>query len=193
MEHRLEKAKGILHKLDAETLERRAGRLSKIPTIAFSGNIPSRTFSLLSEADSCFANGEYNGCVAVLATLVEYSLRKLFNKKSTLKTLIDLATTRGILNEKDAEVLDKLRQYRNNVIHSDLTELANGLVLREQEAVLTEKGIIPMSDWKETKPEDEIMKEVASSLAGEAVVGELVLNVDRVLCKLYDGTLEKSL
>jgi len=193
MEHRLEKATGILHKLDADMLEQRAGRLSKIPTITFSGDIPSRTFSLLSEADSCFVNGEYNGCIAVLATIIEYSLRKLFNRKSTLKTLIDLATTRGILNEQDAKVLDKLRQYRNNVIHSDLTKLANGLVLREQEAVLTEKGMIPMSDWKEAKPEDETMKEIASSLAAEAVVGELVLNVNRVLCKLYGGTLGKSL
>jgi len=189
----LEKARRVLQKLDVDTLERKARRLSKLPAITFLGDIPSRTSSLLSEADSCFVNGEYNGCVAVLATAVEYSLRKLLNEKSTLETLINLATTRGILNEQDAKVLHKLRQYRNNVIHSDLTELAKGVVLREQEVILTEKGMVPMSDWKEAKPEDETMKEVASSLAAEAVVGELLLNVDRFLCKLYGGTLEKSL
>lgn len=193
MEHRLEKARGILRELDADTLERRAGRLSKLPTITFSGDIPSRTFSLLSEANSCFVNGEYNGCVAVLTTAVEYSLRKLLNKKSRLKTLIDLATKRGILNEQDTKVLDKLRRYRNNVIHSDLTNLAKGVVLRMQEAILTEKGMSPMSDWKDVKPEDETMKHVASSLTAEAVVRDLVLNVDQVLCKLYGGTLEKGL
>jgi hypothetical protein len=188
----LEKARLILHKLDVDTLERRAGRLSKLPTITFSGDIPSRTFSLLSEADSCFVNGEYNGCVAVLGTAVEYSLRKLFNKKSNLETLIDRATNRGILNEQDAKILHKLRQYRNNVIHSDLAELAKGVVLRQQEVILTEKGVVPMSNWKEAKPEDETMKEVASSLAAEAIVGELILNVNNVLCKLYGGTLQES-
>lgn len=192
MEHSPEKAKDILRKLDAHTLERRAERQSRIPITTFYGNIPSRVFHLLDEADSCFVNGEYNGCVAVLVTAVEYSLRKLLNEKSRLKTLIDLATTRGILNEQDAKVLDKLRQYRNNVIHSDLTKLAKGVILQKQEAIITEKGMVPMSDWKEVKPEDETMKDAASSLTAEAVVGELVLNVSRVLCKLYDGTLEEG-
>jgi hypothetical protein len=193
MHHRLEKARGILRKLDADTREQRAGRLSKLPTITFSGDIPSRTFSLLSEANSCFVNGEYNGCVAVLTTAVEYSLRKLLNKKSRLKTLINLATVRGILNEQDAKVLDKLRQYRNNIIHSDLKSLAQGVVLKVQEVVLTEKGVSPMSDWKDVRPEDETMEDVASSLSAEAVVRDLVLNVDQVLCKLYSGTIEKGL
>jgi len=188
----LEKAKQILHKLEVDTLERRARRLSKLPTITFSGDIPSRTFSLLSEADSCFVNGEYNGCVAVLGTAVEYSLRKLLNKKSNLKTLIDLATNRGILNEQDAKILHKLRQYRNNVIHSDLAELAKGVILRQQEVILTEKGMIPRSDWKEAKPEDETMKEVASSLTAETIVKELVLNVNSILCRLYAGTPQES-
>ena len=192
MVHRLEKAREILHKLDANTLERRAGRLSKLPTITFSGDMPSRTFSLLSEADSCFINGEYNGCVAVLATAVEYSLRKLLNEKLGLQTLIVRATTRGILNEEDAKVLDQLRQYRNNAIHSDLTELARGVVLRKQEVILTEKGEVPMSDWREVQPESEAMKDAAGSLAAEAVVGKLVVSVCGVLRKLYGGTLWES-
>jgi len=188
----LDNASQVLRKLDVDTLERRAGRLSKLPKITFSGEIPSRTFSLLSEADSCFVNGEYNGCVAVLATAVEYSLRKLLNKKSKLETLIDLASEQGILNEREAKVLHKLRQYRNNVIHSDLAELAKGVVLRQQEVILTEKGMVPMSDWKEAKPEDETMKEVASALTAEAIVEELVLNVNSFLCELYAGTLKES-
>lgn len=190
MEHSPEKAKDILRKLDEHTLERRAERQSKVPITTFYGNIPSRVFHLLAEADSCFINGEYNGCTAVLATAVEYSLKKLLNNKSNLKTLISLATERGIIDEQDAEVLDLLRQYRNNVLHSDLTELAEGIVLRQQKAVVTEKGIVPVSEWTEVKPEDETMKDAASSLAAETVVKRLIQSVSSILCKLYNGTTE---
>lgn len=188
-----EKAREILRKLDAETLERRAERQYNLPTIEFSGNIPSRTFHLLSEADSCFVNGEYNGCIAVLATAVEYSLGKLLNQASGLETLINLAQKWGIANEQDTRVLHELRRYRNKVIHSDLAGLAEGVVLRKQKAYLTEKGVIPVSDWEEIKPEDEATKDIAASLSAEAVVGELVLKVNRVLCKLYDGKLSENL
>jgi len=61
------------------------------------------------------------------------------------------------------------------------------------EVVLTEKGVSPMSDWKDVRPEDETMEDVASSPSAEAVVRDPVLNVDQVLCKLYGGILNKGL
>lgn len=73
MERRLEKSRELLLKLDADTLNQRSRRLSMLPTMTFSGKIPDRTFRLLSEADLCFINGEFNACISVLATAVEYS------------------------------------------------------------------------------------------------------------------------
>ncbi len=192
MEERIDKAKNILRKLDAQTLQRRAERQSNLPITTYRGNIPSRVFHLLSEADSCFVNGEYNGCVAVLATAVEYSLKKLINSKSKseLKTLIEQAKDQGIIDEQAAEVLDMLRKYRNNVLHSDLSKLAAGIILKRQKAAVTEKGVVPLSEWEEIMPKGETMKDASSSLHAEAVVEKLICNTSSIMCKFYGGILE---
>lgn len=195
MESRLEKSKAILLRLDADTLEQRSKRRSAVPALSFpvTSTIPDRTFKLLSEAASCFVNGEYNGCVSVLATAVEYSLRKLLHSRSRLETLIDIAEKQGVLNAGQVAVLDELRRHRNNVIHSNLPELARGVVLRVQDVILTEKGLAPVSDWSEVEPQDEAMQEVADSLTAESIVQHMLLNTQRVLCELHGGTVESDL
>ena len=57
MEERIDNDKNVLRELDAQTLERRTERQSNLPITTYHGNIPSRLFHLLSEADSCFVNG----------------------------------------------------------------------------------------------------------------------------------------
>jgi len=191
-ESRLERSKAILHRLDTDSREQRSKRLAVIPTLLFptTSQIPSRTFALLSEAGSCFVNGEYNGCVSVLATAVEYSLRDLLHSRLKLSGLIKTAKERGILNPKQAEVFDKLRQHRNNVVHSDLPELAKGIVLKVQDVAITEKGLIPSSDWSDVQPSDATMQDIAGSLSAESTVQGILLDTSRVLCELYGGTVE---
>lgn len=191
-ESRLETSKAILVRLDTDSREQRSKRLAVIPTLLFptTSQIPSRTFALLSEAGSCFVNGEYNGCVSVLATAVEYSLRDLLHRRLKLNSLVKAAKERGILNPRQAEVLDKLRQYRNNVVHSDLPELAKGIVLKVQDVAITEKGLVPSSDWSDVQPNDATMQEIAGSLSAESIVQSILLDTGRVLCELYGGTVE---
>ena len=97
--NKLEKVRGIIRDLDTNTFEQRVNRQSRIPKTTFYGNIPSRVFHLLSEADSCFRNGEYNGCIAVLTTAIEYSLQMFTNSKSGLNKLIGLAKEQGIIDQ----------------------------------------------------------------------------------------------
>lgn len=191
-ENRLQTSNAILLRLDTDSREQRSKRLSVIPTLLFptTSPIPSRTFALLSEAGSCFVNGEYNGCVSVLATAVEYSLGDLLHSRLKLNGLIKKAKERGILNPVQAEVFDKLRWYRNKVIHSDLPELAKGIVLRVQDVAITEKGLAPSSDWSEVQPNDATMQEIAGSLAAESTVQDILLDTRRILCELYGGTVE---
>ena len=191
-ESRLETSKAILVRLDTDSREQRSKRLAVIPTLLFptTSQIPSRTFALLSEAGSCFVNGEYNGCVSVLATAVEYSLRDLLHSRLKLNSLVKTARERGVLNPRQAEVFDKLRRYRNNVVHSDLPELAKGIVLKVQDVAITEKGLVPSSDWSDVQLDDAAMQEIAGSLAAESIVQSILLDNRRVLCELYGGTVE---
>ena len=189
--NRLEASRAILARVDAESREERSKRLALIQSLFFptTSQIPSRTFALLSEAGSCFVNGEYNGCVCVLATAVEYSLRDLLRSSSGLSALVKAAEEQGLLDRKQAAVLGKLRQYRNNVIHSDLTELAKGIALEVQAVTITEKGLAPSSDWSDVQPDDTAMQEIAGSLSAESIVQHILLDTRVVLCELYGGTL----
>ncbi len=185
-------SEAILLRLDTDSRKRRSKRRSVIPTLSFptSSRIQGRTSALLSEAGSCFVNGEYNGCVSVLATAVEYSLRDLLHSRLKLNSLVKAAIERGVLNPRQAEVFDKLRRYRNNVVHSDLPELAKGIVLKVQEVAITEKGLVPSSDWSDVQPDDAAMQEIAGSLAAESIVQSILLDTRRILCDLYGGTVE---
>ncbi|OGN94133.1 MAG: hypothetical protein A2Z75_04095 [Chloroflexi bacterium RBG_13_50_10] len=187
---RLEASKAVLTKADAESRGERSKRLALIQALFFptTSRIPSRTFALLSEAASCFVNGEYNGSICVLATAVEYSLRDLLGTSLKLGALVKAADERGLLNRRQAAVLGKLRQYRNNVIHSDLTELAKGIGLQVQAVTITEKGLIPSSDWSDVQPDDTAMQEIAGSLSAESTVRHILLDTRTVLCELYGGT-----
>jgi len=187
---RLEASKAILTKVDAESRGERSKRLALIQALFFSSGsrIPSRTFGLLSEAASCFVNGEYNGCICVLATAVEYSLRDLLGSRLKLSALVKPAEERGLLNRRQAAVLGKLRQYRNNVVHSDLTKLAKGIGLQVQAVTITEKGLIPSSDWSDVQSNDTAMQEIAGSLSAESTVRHILLDTRIVLCELYGGT-----
>lgn len=116
----------------------------------------------------------------------------LRENRPSFKSLIDLAMKRGVLNDQEGQILHELRRYRNYTLHSKLNELSKGIILRQQEAILSEKGLIPASDWQEIKPEDEVMKDVASSLSAESRVANILLNVDKVLCRVYDGSLKED-
>jgi len=194
-ENRLERRKAILDKLDTDSREQRSKRLAAVPTLLFptTSQIPSRTFALLSEAGSCFVNGEYNGCVSVLATAVEYSLGDLLASRLKLNSLIKMAKERGILDARQTEVFDKLRQYRNDVVHSDLSKLATGIVLQVQDTAITEKGLVQSSDWSDVQPNDATMREIAASLSAESIVQRTLVDTLRVLCELYGGTVEGDL
>jgi len=189
-EIRLEASEAILTKVDAESRGERSKRLALIQALFFSpaSPIPSRAFRLLSEAASCFVNGEYNGCICVLATAVEYSLRDLLGTRSRLSALVRAAGQQGLLSRTQAAVLDRLRQYRNSVVHSDLTKLAEGIRLQVQAVTITEKGLIPSSDWSDVQSDGAATREVAGVLSAESTVQHLLLDTRRVLCELYGGT-----
>ena len=191
-EDRREVAKSVLLREDATSLERRCERLSAIPRLTFSSAMSNRTFALLSEACSCFVNGEYNGCISVLATAVEFSLRELLHSRSKLQKLIKMAKEQRVLKEEQAEALDKLREHRNNVVHSDLPSLARGIALKVQDVTITEKGVVATSDWREIQPDSETMQEVAGSLAVESTLRDILLDTRRILCELYAGAVEED-
>lgn len=193
-ENRLETINAHLVKLDSDSRQRRSKRLSVLPILSFpaKSEIPSRTGVLLSEATSCFVNGEYNGCVSLLAAAVEYSLGDLLHSKSKFYGLIKTAKEQSILNQGQAGAVDKLRRHRNKVLHSDLRGLANGILLRVQKVTITEKGIVASSDWSEVKPNNAAMQEIADSLAAESIVQGILSDTRKVICELYGGTVEEN-
>lgn len=187
---RVEDCLQVLRSLDSRTLQRRAGRLSietQIETpVGF--YMPNRTALLFDEAGACFTNGQYNGCVFVLATGVEYGLRKLLNspKSRRLNKLIQDGVDTGNITAGEADVLGELRNYRNQATHSDIARLAVGIRLSRQSVKLTPHGEESTSEWEEFEPQSQSDMETAVHLAAEEKVGELFLKVREAMYEIFD-------
>lgn len=180
----------ILRRLDARSLQRRAERLSiEAQIVTPAGHcMPNRTVQLFDEAGACFTNGQYNGCVLVLATGVEHGLRKLLksSKNRLLHELIQDGVNTGVVTDAEADVLQKLKGYRNDATHSNIDQLATRTILWRQTAILTNWGVKASSDWEKIVPETQDHKEIASDLAAERKVGELLVQVREILHDIFD-------
>ena len=179
----------ILNTLDARTLQRRAERLSiegQIQTeIRF--DMASRTPDLLDEAGACFTNGQYTGCVLALATGVEHGLRELLDmpKSFKLNKLIQVGVEALVVNDAEAAVLRALKNYRNQVTHSDIDDLAAGTTLWRHTANMTMGRVQATSPWERIIPESQDEKEIASDLAAERIVGNLLVKVNQVVHDIF--------
>ncbi len=185
----VEECATILQTLDARTLQRRAERLSiegQIQTeIRF--DMANRTADLLDEAGACFTIGQYTGCVLALATGVEHGLRELLDQPKAIKLnkLIQVGVDALIVTDAEAKVLQALKDYRNQVTHSDIDELAAGTTLRRSTANFKTSGVEVVSDWETIIPESQDHKEIASDLAAERIVGTLLVNVNHVVHDIF--------
>jgi len=103
----------------------------------------NRTVGLLDEAGACFTIGQYTGCVLALATAVEHGLRELFDQPKSFKLnkLIRVGVDALVINEAEADVLRALKNYRNQVTHSDIDDLAKGTTFRRQTTNMTIGGV----------------------------------------------------
>lgn len=179
----------ILNTLDARTLQRRAERLSiegQIQTeIRF--DMANRTADLLDEAGACFTNGQYTGCVLALATGVEHGLRELLDmpKSFKLNKLIQVGVEALVVNDAEAAVLRALKNYRNQVTHSDIDDLAAGTTLWRHTANMTMGRVQATSPWERIIPESQDEKEIASDLAAERIVGNLLVKVNQVVHDIF--------
>ena len=83
---------------------------------------------MLDEAGSCFVSGLYTGCIVSLAAGVEHGLGELCpdHARERFDNLIGAAFACGYLLDEEREVLDDLRQYRNDMAHSKIVNLAAG-------------------------------------------------------------------
>ena len=179
----------VLRLLDENTLQRRAERLSielQFETAPWF-RMPNRTTDLLDEAGACFTNGQYTGCVLALATGAEHGLRELLNQPKTFKLnkLIQVGFDALVVTAAEADVLRALKSYRNQVTHSDIDDLAAGTTLQRRAANLTKRGTEVVSEWETIIPESQDHKEIASDLAAERKVGDLLVNVNEVLHDIF--------
>ena len=83
-----------------------------------------RTWQLLNEAASCYANNEYFACISVLQSALESWLVDQFEeiglkRSDTFKRAIEVAKNKGIITEKEAKFFDLLRGYRNTFAHAN--------------------------------------------------------------------------
>lgn len=189
-ERTVEESAKILHALDARTLQRRAIRLSiEIPIeLPLGYEIPHRTTQLFDEAGACYTNGQYNGCILVLATGVEDGLRKLLKASQSrrLHKLIQDGVNVGIIKVEEANVLLELKDYRNQATHSDIVALASGLKLSHQTVRLTQHGAEASSDWEDFEPESQSDMETAVALRAERKVGDIFAKVREVVYDIFD-------
>lgn len=179
----------MLRSLDGQTLQRRAERLSIESQITtFASLMPNRTAHLIDEAGACFTNGQYIGCVLALTAGVEYGLRTILKKanSTSLNNLIKQALANGVLTERQASVLSALKEYRNNVTHSNVDYLAAGRSLQRQRVILTEQGIVAAEEWEEFMPESQDEKEIAADLSAEQTSRELLVQVREVMHDIFD-------
>ncbi|MFQ5875380.1 MAG: hypothetical protein ACE5JL_16490 [Dehalococcoidia bacterium] len=178
----------VLRQNDATTLDQRSERLAALPVITLrKDRLPSRSSRLRQEAIQCFVNGYFNGCVAVLAMAVEYALRRETNArgKPGLKALVVKARKLGVLDEEAAEVFLRLNCYRNKTVHSRLSSLASDVVLQKQEVVITERGVMEKTAWREFNPEDDFNQDLAAAFREEQEVLSILLDVRRTLYRLF--------
>ena len=180
----------VLRDLDERTLARRAKRLSIEPVNEFpvDYHIPNRTGWLLDEAGACFTNGQYTGCVLALAAAAEHGLREKLGmpQKAVLDELIKKAVNSRIVSNDNAEVLNSLKDYRNDAIHSNIDNLASGTRLKRSNPRFTEQGVVQGSEWTEFEPESQDEKEIAAELVAERIVERLLIQVQEILFDVFD-------
>ena len=192
----MEECTQLLRALDERTLHRRAEKLSIIVQIETPVGyyMPNRTSHLLSEADACFVDGHYAGCVLALASGVEHGLRELLQKPMgmSLVRLIGHGITDGLISKSQAEVLRVMKDYRNSVTHSDIDYLATGEKLQIQGAPPAPQSIMEESEWEKFEPTSEDHKEITADLAAEHRVRELLVQVREVIHDIFDGQPPRS-
>ena len=87
----------VLAQNDAHSLERRAARLAKFPTVTTyvqSSDMPDWVNHLLSEAIGCIVAGFFNAGVAVLTMAAEFGIRSILGLSQGQLGLTELAQTR---------------------------------------------------------------------------------------------------
>ena len=188
----VEECERAIRSLDARTLSRRAQKLAEVPVIETDlsyGPAPDRMDHLLSESAQCFVNGQYNGSIATLGMAVEYGLQQRLHKgpNTTWKELIEEGQSLGVLDDQTADLLTRLRQYRNQVIHNRLDDLAEGVTLQIQRGHLSTSGFIEESAPEEFEPVETIDKEIAANLASEDRVRDLLPAVRNFLVRLFEN------
>ena len=181
----------ILRALDERTLQRRAQRLASIVQIETPAGyyMPNRTCHLLDEAEGCFVDGHYGGCVLSLASGVEHGLRELLQKPKgiSLNMLIKHGITHGVINESQAEVLRAMKDYRNSASHSDIDYLAAGKRSQHENVLLSPQETMEASAWEDLGLPTQDLKEIAAELSEEHKVGELLVQVREVIHDIFDG------
>lgn len=196
----VERCLQVLRLLDERSIQRRAERLSIETHIETPEDfaMPNRTAELIDEAGACFTNGQYTGCILALAAGIEHGFRTMrgLERKRALGGLIGAGVSCGYINNSEAEILLRLREYRNDAIHSNVDGLSAGKRLVRQSALRNEKGEILGSVQEEFAPESQDEKEIAASLSAEDKVGDLFVRAREAVYDIFDrysamaGTLE---
>ena len=180
----------VLRKIDSNSLERRAVRLSKESCVLMpvGYSMPGWTSNLIDEAGMCFTYGQFTGCIVSLAGDVEHGLRELCKGKATddLQPLIDSAVSSGFVEAGEEEALTKLRKYRNYLAHARINKLAEGVPTGLGTIDMTDTEPTYDSSTEKTKLGLRFEDEVWAHLSAEATAGEIFLELREVLFDIFD-------
>ena len=124
-------------------------------------------------AEACFVDGNYGGCIVSLAAGVEHGLRELCDGglDDGLGKLISEASQAIKINQIEIDSLRNLNNYRNNMAHSKIDNLSDGLQIQH--------GFV-VSD-----PRNQTEKEMVIHFAKESKVQEMLLGVREAIDDIF--------
>lgn len=118
---------------DKASLDNRVKRWKQITRATYNVPLPNLAWCYLTEADDMFIGGHFIGVILVCAGIMELVLAPQLKSRTHmtqdeverfgLEQMVILSHRLGILDDKEAQGIDKLRKLRNALIHANTDRL----------------------------------------------------------------------
>lgn len=131
---------------DKASLDRRVERWKQIMPVTYNVTLPDLAWCYLTEADDMFIRGHFMGVILLCAGIMEVVLGAQLKSRTQmiqdeverfgLEQMVILCHRLAVLDDKEAEGIDKLRKLRNALIHANIDRLSRMARRRYQECGL---------------------------------------------------------